>query len=149
MAPEEEPFAALRTKEEASLRPLQLGSIVRVSNVHLNKALRRAITASVKRAKDMVTWSADLYYVAAAPAHGPLQAAAGNADARPHYTVLPVGLRAAESQALSVPRQDLLAATPEPVSAEQLERQRDGHAEFLASKVTARPGAALRHLSFM
>jgi len=72
-------------RSEASLRPLQLGSIVRVSNVHLDKALRRAIKAGVKRAKDMVSWSADLYYVAAAPAHGPLQAAAGNADARPHY----------------------------------------------------------------
>lgn len=126
-----------------ALAPLAVGSIVRVSALHLSKALRRDMHAGVKRGRDIQTWSEELYYVISTPATGPLAEAEAAADGlvRPHYFVMPVGKRAEADMMLHVRRQDLLAVSAQPVTASQLRLLRRGHADFLRDIVEHKPGA--------
>jgi hypothetical protein len=134
-----------------ALEPLAVGSIVRVSALHLDKVLRRAMHAGVKRGKDILTWSEDLYYVVDSPPTGPAAEAeaAASGSLRPHYLVLPVGKRADDEQMLHVRRQDLLAVVSEPVTATQLAALREGHDAFLRDIVQRKPGPDGRPRTFL
>jgi hypothetical protein len=90
------------------LRPLVGGTLVRVSFAHLNLKVRQELKCGFKRARDLNSWSEDLYYVMSPPARGDKLHNHGSL-----YKVNKVGKVASPGEPdLLVTRQDLLALTP-------------------------------------
>jgi hypothetical protein len=137
-------------RAEASLKPLPVGTLVRISVAHLDRKHKRALKMGVKAARDQPVWSEDVYYLVAAPPATPDAAAAASAsgDERPTYVAVKVGDRDTPDARLSVPRQDLLAVTATPATPAELARLRDGDTQPVTRLVTLRPGTAAHPLTF-
>ena len=100
------------------LRPLVSGTLVRVSFAHLNLKVRQELKCGFKRARDLNSWSEDLYYVMSPPARGDKLHNHGSL-----YKINKVGKVASPGEPdLLVTRQDLLALTP--TSSQRTEAER-------------------------
>jgi hypothetical protein len=124
-------------KAEESLKPLELGTLVRISTAH-HRELRAEIKAGFKRARDLNTWSEKVYYIIGVPG-GNAGSDSASKD-RPHYLVKEAGIPADSdrSKTLHVPRQSLLAVSRVPLSAQEFEELKRGSMQGIQKHVTVR-----------
>ena len=108
-------------KAEEHLRPLASGTLVRVSYAHINLKVRQELKCGFKRARDLNSWSPELYYIVSPPSNADKLHNHGSL-----YKVNKVGKVAAPGDPdLSVARQDLLAISSPAASANDAQRVAD------------------------
>lgn len=108
-------------KAEEHLRPLTSGTLVRVSYAHINLKVRQELKCGFKRARDLNSWSPELYYIVSPPSNADKLHNHGSL-----YKVNKVGKVAAPGDPdLSVARQDLLAISSPAASANDAQRVAD------------------------